>query len=264
MLGTMDRQHYRRRLHALLTLALSVIRQDRWLLALLSGGWLRVLMDSEGVTSRTLPLGGTGARCLRERRPIVVRRPPAEITGPASLVYAPIGLGRRPPCGLLALGTFADHRYTPREVEYVAALAMACMAPVAALDKLGLDDWELATRLAAQGLSPQEASAVLGIDRKPARRFGDVTGLRLAANSRGPVPEARPLVSATSRGAVPPVPSPGRNHQGMPGQMPELSPWLQEPTHLDALPSQCRHGGSELEPARFQGHDQRPVAAAEA
>jgi hypothetical protein len=192
-------RHSHRRLHALLTLALSSIRHDRWLLALLRQEQLWVLMDSEGVTTRILPLGGISARCLDERRPVVIRRPPDGVAGPASILYAPLGLGKRSASGLLAVGTFADHHYTRREVEYVAALAKACLAPVAALDQEGLDDRELAVaRLAAQGLSVTEACAALGVNREQPRQVLGTWRQGSALGSPGRLADSWPLASAAS------------------------------------------------------------------
>src|SRR5205085_1288297 len=117
---------------------------------------------------RTRSLSHLARRCLRERQPLTV----SAMTGPEpapgrageraedweldwpSLLYAPVGMPRHQPVGLLIVGTRSDHWYPQDEIDYLAALAVTLTAPVLTLGApLGrLTDRELqVARLVAQG-----------------------------------------------------------------------------------------------------------------
>src|SRR2546423_12229060 len=78
-----------------------------------------------------------------------------------SLLYAPVGMPRRRPVGLLIVGSRSDHRYPQDEIEYLAALAVTLTAPVLTLGDpfQRLTERELqVARLVAHGLSVTETA----------------------------------------------------------------------------------------------------------
>jgi len=179
--------------------AMSLIRQDRWVLGSLRDGRLRVLADSSPERDRPFrrvrALSRLARRCLHDRRPLTVStvaaggedlavasqstRSPAgaptdwEVDWPA-LLYAPVGLPGRRPVGLLTVGCLTDHWYPQEEIDYVAGVGMSFTAAVLTLDgplaRLASDE-RAAARLLGQGLSVPELAAALEVDRREAREL---------------------------------------------------------------------------------------------
>jgi len=176
--------------------AMSLIRQDRWVLGSLREGRLRVLADSSPERDRPFrrvrALSRLARRCLHDRRPLTVSTLPAageedaagagvpavtpadwELDWPA-LLYAPVGLPGRRPVGLLTVGCVTEHWYPQEEIDYAAGVAMSFTAAVLALDgplaRLASDE-RTAARLLGQGLSVPELAAALEVDRKEAREL---------------------------------------------------------------------------------------------
>jgi hypothetical protein len=160
--------------------ALRLVRRDRWLIGCPRQGRLRVVADSnpepERPFRRLRHLSDAARRCLQEMRPqvisTVVDLPPEgagardwELAWPA-LVYAPVGMPRRRPLGLLIVGSASQHWYTPAEVEYVAALAVALTPAVlwlhGPLGRLRPEERQVVSLVGA-GLSAPEIARALSV-----------------------------------------------------------------------------------------------------
>jgi DNA-binding CsgD family transcriptional regulator len=195
--------------------AISLIRQDRWQLGALRGSKLRVIADSGPDRSRpfrrTRSLSHLARRCLHERQPLTVSamagpepapRPAGdraedwELDWP-SLLYAPVGMPRHRPVGLLIVGSRSDHWYPQDEIDYLAALAVTLTAPVLTLGaQLGrLTDRELqVARLVAHGLSVPETAAALKVGAEEARTLVGGVLRKLALRSPTQLSEVWPLI----------------------------------------------------------------------
>jgi hypothetical protein len=211
--------------------AMSLARQDRWVLGSLREGRLRVLADSSPERDRPFrrvrPLSQLARRCLHDRRPLTVSavssvsdgdpevrpaRPSAdqpaqaeaadwELDWPA-LLYAPVGLPGRRPVGLLTVGCLTEHWYLQDEIDYVAGVGIALTSTVLSLDgplaRLASDE-RAAARLLGQGLSVPELAAALEVERAEARKLvGSVLrklSLRSPRELAGLWPELTPLAT---------------------------------------------------------------------
>src|SRR5438270_299264 len=94
-----------------------------------------------------------------------------ELDWPA-LLYAPVGLPRQRPLGLLVIGSRACHWYTQQDIDYAAALGVTLSGLMLSLGGplTRLSQRELAVaRLIAQGLSLTETSAALQVELDAAR-----------------------------------------------------------------------------------------------
>jgi DNA-binding CsgD family transcriptional regulator len=209
--------------------AMSLARQDRWVLGSLREGRLRVLADSSPERDRPFrrvrPLSQLARRCLHDRRPLTVSavsttpdldaqegpsRPSAveptypetadwELDWPA-LLYAPVGLPGRRPVGLLTVGCLTDHWYLQDEIDYLAGVGISLTSTVLSLDgplaRLAADE-RAAARLLGQGLSAPELAAALEVDRAEARELvGSVLrklSLRSPRELAGLWPELTPV-----------------------------------------------------------------------
>jgi DNA-binding CsgD family transcriptional regulator len=191
--------------------ALALLRQDRWLLAALRDGKLRVLADSSPELHRpyrrTRPLTHLARRCLHERRPLTVSAlapappemaPAQGAAGPPepldwemewpALLYTPVGLPGQRPVGLLIAGARTAHWYRQREIDYAAALGvtltglvLTLSGPLARLTRRELE----AARLIAQGLSLPETSTALRLAPAEARDLVDRVLRKLSVRSPG-------------------------------------------------------------------------------
>jgi hypothetical protein len=226
----MDRQLEFCRVRLDLDQAMSLVRQDRWVLGSLREGRLRVLGDScperDRPFRRVRALSQLARRCLHDRRPLTVSAvsttaggdgggaatcPPAEQTQrqapdweldwPA-LLYTPVGLPGRRPVGLLTLGCLTEHWYIQEEIDYAAGVGMSLTSTVLSLDgplaRLGSDE-RAAARLLGQGLSVLELAAALEVDGTEARELvGSVLrklSLRSPRELAGLWPELTPLTT---------------------------------------------------------------------
>lgn len=188
--------------------ALALLRQDRWLLAALRDGKLKVLADSSPELHRpyrrTRQLTHLARRCLHERRPLTVSSlgtapaapsercgtpepPDWEMEWPA-LLYIPVGMPGQRPVGLLIAGARTGHWYRQREIDYAAALGVTLTGLVLALSgplaRLSRRELEVA-RLVAQGLSLPETSIALGLPPIAARDLVDRVLRKLSVRSPG-------------------------------------------------------------------------------
>lgn len=189
--------------------AMALVRQDRWLLGAVRHGRLKVLADSSPdhhrPYRRTRPLTHLARRSLLERRPLTVSavselgdpsggRGDWEMDWPA-LLYAPIGLPRYRPTGLLIVGTRESYWYPPHEIEYVAAIAVTLTGFVLTLGgplhRLSGRELETA-RLISQGLSLTEISAALEVDADEARNLVGCVLRKLSVRSPSEVTDAWP------------------------------------------------------------------------
>ena len=206
--------------------AMSLARQDRWVLGSLREGRLRVLADSSPERDRPFrrvrPLSRLARRCLHDRRPLTVSAvsgasggdPEAgpsraseaadwELDWPA-LLYAPVGLPGRRPVGLLTVGCLSEHWYLQDEIDYVAGVGVSLTSIVLSLDgplaRLASDE-RAAARLLGQGLSVPELAAALEVDRTEARELVGCVLRKLSLRSprelAGLWPELTPLPTPT-------------------------------------------------------------------
>src|SRR2546423_600961 len=105
--------------------AMALVPHHRWLLGAVRDGRLRVIADSSPAPRRpfrrSIPLSYLARRSLHERRPLTVSSTGApdalaevgadwELDWPA-LLYAPVGMPRQRPIGLLVVGSQRDHWY---------------------------------------------------------------------------------------------------------------------------------------------------------
>ncbi|HZU17702.1 MAG TPA: hypothetical protein VFD01_14025 [Candidatus Dormibacteraeota bacterium] len=181
----MDRAMDLCELHLQLGRSLALVGQERWLLGGVRDGGLTVVADSaldtEPPGGRRRRLSPMARRCLQEGRPLTVRMGATTCLAagpPRWLLYAPVGLPRRRPVGLLIVSRRAGQPYPEDEIEYVGALAVSLTGPLlrlcGPLAQLSERELQMA-RLLAHRLSPFEAAAVLRIDPDEARRLvGDV------------------------------------------------------------------------------------------
>ncbi len=172
-------------LHLQLGRSMALVGQERWLLGGVRDGRLNVIADSaldaDHPRLRRRRLSPMARRCLEERRPLAVlvgTAAPFAASHPRWLLYAPVGMPRRRPVGLLIVGRRAEHPYPDDEIEYVGALAVSLTGPLLSLcgPLAHLSERELQiARLLAHRLSVFETAAALRIDPDEARRLvGDV------------------------------------------------------------------------------------------
>ena len=114
--------------------ALQTITQDRWLLAGVRDGRLKIIAEARQsplkVGTKRLDLSPSARRCLYERRPLAISTVSEidvnaldddwELDWPAVL-YAPVGVPGVRPVGLLIVATKRSHWYDQEEVDYVSA-----------------------------------------------------------------------------------------------------------------------------------------------
>ncbi|MGH7902639.1 MAG: hypothetical protein ACREPA_00735 [Candidatus Dormibacteraceae bacterium] len=192
---------------ARLRAALELVRHDRWMLAGLEDGRLKVIAESELACPRSRrrrDLPPLGRRCLFERRPVALTTvgdagadPNAtdwDVSWPA-ILHAPVGRPGGRPVGLLTLACRSDHWYEQEEIGYVVALAssltfwvsMLCARPV----KLDLKELQAALLL-SEGVSVAELARGLRIDPGEAQELiGDIMR-KLAVRSRSQIEEVLP------------------------------------------------------------------------
>jgi DNA-binding CsgD family transcriptional regulator len=193
--------------------AVGLVHHDRWLLGAVQEGRLRVLADSRPEPDRpfrrTRPLSHLARRCLQERRPLAVSAlveadpgaadpglgdPDWELDWPA-LLYAPVGMPRRRPVGLLVLGSRSQHWYSQEEIDYVGALGVTLTSLVLSLGGplARLRGRERHTaQLVGQGLSAAEIAAALGVDRPGAQELVAQVLRKLALRSPQQLADAWP------------------------------------------------------------------------
>ena len=187
--------------------ALDLVHQDRWSLAAVEEGMLRVLIDSRTGApppARRRPLSPLARRCLFERRPVSVTAvgelhadPDAldwQVAWPAAL-HLPVGRPLARPVGVLTLASIEGHWYAPDEVEYAAELAAALATWVAAAvsPPVRLRRRELqAALLLSEGLSLPELSTGLRLDHAAARDLAGEVMKKLAVRSKGEIADVLP------------------------------------------------------------------------
>ena len=170
--------------HERLVMALQLVRHDRFLLGGLRDGRLKVILDSNAPSPhpsrRAMELSPLARRSLYERTTLAISSlieddAPSglddwELDWP-SLIYAPVGLPKARPVGLLTIGSKKRHWYDQEDVSYVTSLAVTMTACVSAvtgpLGRLGPRERQVA-QLLGEGLSPSEIADGLNIDRKAA------------------------------------------------------------------------------------------------
>jgi DNA-binding CsgD family transcriptional regulator len=192
-------------------LALEAVRHDRWVFGGMRDGRLRVIGDSE--TDREAPvqaifmeLSHLSRRCLFERHPIAVSAVVDAIgyddwerDWPA-LIYAPIGLPKTRPVGILIVGASKEHWYTQEEIDYVAALGVTLTAAVNSvtgpLGRLTMEERH-AAQLIAEGLSDPEIAQALAVDSQRARSLADSVLRKLGLRTRFELGELFPYPART-------------------------------------------------------------------
>ncbi len=194
-----------------LALALEVVRHDRWVFGGMRDGRLRVIGDSEmdreaPVQPIFMELSHLSRRCLFERHPIAVSSvvDPVEFDDwerdwPA-LIYAPVGLPKTRPVGILIVGAKKEHWYTQDEIDYVAALGVTLTAAVNSvtgpLGRLTPEERQ-AAQLIAEGLSDPEVAQALALDSEGARSLADSVLRKLSLRSRFDLGDLFPYQSRT-------------------------------------------------------------------
>jgi DNA-binding CsgD family transcriptional regulator len=167
-----------------LVMALQLVRQDRFLLGGLRDGRLKVIVDSNAPSPhpsrRAMELSPLARRSLYERTTLAISSlieddavsglDDWELDWP-SLIYAPVGLPKARPVGLLVIGSRKRRWYDQEDVSYVTSLAVTMTACVSAvtgpLGRLGPRERQVA-QLLGEGLSPSEIGDALKIERKAA------------------------------------------------------------------------------------------------
>lgn len=195
-MGTLaDVEEVRRGLDA----ALESVRHDRWQLAGLRDGRLKVIAESrQPVTKqgqRRLDLTPLARRCLYERKPLAIstlaESQPLpgedwELDWPA-ILYTPVGLPGLRPVGLITVGSRTSHWYDEEEIDYVGALAItltnfvaAATGPLGRLRKRELQ----AAQLLGEGLSDAEIARGMQIERREAKELVSGVLQKLSLRSR--------------------------------------------------------------------------------
>lgn len=198
-----------------LALALDVLHHDRWLLGGMRDGRMRIIADSttaepgKPVQPLYQDLSQMARRCLYERHPLAVtsivepRIPDGdwEIDWPA-LIYAPVGLPRARPVGILIVGSRMEHWYTQDEIDYVSAIGVTLTTAVSCLTgPLGrLTPHERrAALLIAEGLSDAEIARATGSTPPAVARISDSVLRKLDVRSRTDVRDLVPEIKAGVR-----------------------------------------------------------------
>jgi DNA-binding CsgD family transcriptional regulator len=201
-----------------LGLALDVLHHDRWILGGIRDGRMRVIADStvdeldEPVQSLYQELSQMARRCLYERHPLAVTsivEPRSEegnweIDWPA-LIYAPVGIPKTRPVGILIVGSRTEHWYTQDEIDYVSALGVTLTTAVSCLTgplgRLAPSERRIAL-LIAEGLSDAEIARATGSTPAAASRIAELVLRKLAVDSRKEVKGLVPGIAPASRPAV--------------------------------------------------------------
>lgn len=195
-----------------LALALDVLHHDRWLLGGVRDGRLRVIAGSDGPDRqpRIQPLyqemSQMARRCLYERHPVAVTSVVEPRSGDGdwetewpALIYAPVGLPRARPVGILIVGSRIEHWYTQDEIDYVSALGVTLTTAVSCLTgPLGrlLPEERRVALLIAEGLSDAEIARALGSTEGPVARVSDSVLKKLDVRSRTDVRDLVPEIKA--------------------------------------------------------------------
>lgn len=201
-----------------LALALDVLHHDRWLLGGVRDGRLRVIADStveddaDAVQPIFIELSALARRSLYERHPLAVtsiveprrRGGDWESDWPA-LIYAPVGIPRSRPVGILIVGSRSEHWYTQEEIDYVSALGVTLTTAVSCytgpLGRLSPAERRIAV-LVAEGLSDAEIARAVGSTGETVERI--VSGIlrKLAARTRTDVRSMVPGAWSAPKPAV--------------------------------------------------------------
>lgn len=192
-----------------LSLALDVLHHDRWLLGGVRDGRLRVVADStleaEPVQPLYLELSPMARRCLYERHPLAVtsiveNRRAAEgdwETEWPALIYAPVGIPRTRPVGILIVGSETEHWYMQDEIDYVSALGVTLTTAVSCLTgplgRLAPAERKVAL-LMAEGMSDAEIARATGTTSTVVAKVTDSVLRKLSVRSRREVRELVPGV----------------------------------------------------------------------
>jgi DNA-binding CsgD family transcriptional regulator len=190
-----------------LALALDVLHNDRWILGGVRDGRMRVIADStlpeEPVQPLYLELSQMARRCLYERHPLAVTsivEPRSEegdweIDWPA-LIYAPVGIPKTRPVGILIVGSRTEHWYTQDEIDYVSALGVTLTTAVSCLTgplgRLEPPERKVAL-LMAEGMSDDEIARATGSTAGAVAKVSDAVLRKLSVRSRREVRELVPL-----------------------------------------------------------------------
>jgi len=180
-----DVQETRERLDS----AMELVRQDRWVLGGLRDGRLKVIIDSDPGPARrahrSRDLSPLARKSLYERKPLTVAsvlEPEINARDPYSnwemewpaLIYAPVGVPRQRPVGLLLVGSRTSHWYPQEEIDYVSALALTLIPTVLAitgpLGRLPQRERRVA-QLIGEGMSVTEVASALTLERADAQRI---------------------------------------------------------------------------------------------
>lgn len=201
-----------------LALALDALHHDRWLLGGIRDGRLRVIADStveagsDAVQPIYLELSALARRCLYERHPLAVtsivepkRRGGDWETDWPALIYAPVGIPRARPVGILVVGSRTEHWYTQDEIDYVSALGVTLTTAVSCytgpLGRLAPAERRIAV-LVAEGLSDAEIARAVGGTTEAVSRLVVAILRKLSARSRDDVRSMVPGAWSASKPAV--------------------------------------------------------------
>ena len=197
-----------------LALALDVLHHDRWQLGGVRDGRMRVIADSilpeaQGVQPIYQELSQMARRSLYERHPLAVTSIIEPRSGDSdweadwpALIYAPVGLPRARPVGILIVGSRTEHWYTQDEIDYVSAIGVTLTTAVSCLTgPLGrlLPPERRVALLVAEGLSDAEIARALGSSEQAVARIADTVLAKLAVRSRADVRDLVPEIKAGVR-----------------------------------------------------------------
>jgi len=198
--------------------AMELVEHDRFVLGGLRDGMLKVIADSNPPAGRrnkrTRELAPLARRALFERQALTVssvlepdeidQRADWEMGWPA-LLYAPVGMPKVRPVGLLIVGTRNSYWYEQEAVNYVSALAITLTPCVLALTgplaRLRPDERQ-AAHLIGEGLSIVEIANGLQMDRRQAERIVSRVLSKLSLRSLRDVGPLLPDTPVTSRGLI--------------------------------------------------------------
>lgn len=199
--------------------AMELVEHDRYVLGGLRDGMLKVVVDSNPPLRRrrrrSWPLAPLARRALFERQALAVssmldpaqieERADWEMTWPA-LLYAPVGMPKLRPVGLLIVGTRRSYWYDHDAVNYVTALAitltpciLALQGPLARLHP----DERHAAHLLREGLSITEIASGLRMERRDAERLVSRILNKLSLRSAREVARILPEPPAVGGGMLP-------------------------------------------------------------
>lgn len=208
-----------RKVRVQLDQAMGTVPNDRWLLAGLRNGSLKVLADSNPDASpsrRGHEMAALCRRALSDGKPLAVtslidvagdRGQPEDWEADwRSLVYVPIVPPRSRPAGIFILGCRGDYWYDDDDIAYVAAIGQTMLPLIqmycGPLGRLTVGQ-RRAALLLANGLSSAEIASALRVTPEQARHLAAEICRRLKLRSPRQLAALLPELPPTPGGSIP-------------------------------------------------------------